>query len=131
MDVYFINKTNEILTIKSNQSNVKIKQYKKYFIPYQIEKNQLITILHEHTIHKGWNSLYELINQENFLWCGIYEDVKEYVINCPICQKIHKNFGKKPQIKQSISKGKEERFVIDLVDIDDEINDAKRKKNIF
>jgi hypothetical protein len=51
--------------------------------------------------------------------------VKEYVKNCPICQQIHKNVGRKPQIKQIISKGPGERFVVDLVDIDEDINDAK------
>ena len=66
MDNYFIDKTAGRLKIQFNQSNVKIKQYKKYFIPYQIEKNQLITIQHERTIYKGLNSLYELIKQENF-----------------------------------------------------------------
>ncbi len=48
------------------------------------------------TIHKGQNSLYELIKQENFWWYGLYEDIKEYVKNNPISQQIHKNVGRKP-----------------------------------
>ena len=47
-------------------SKIKNKIYKEYFIPYQIEKNNLISILHERIIHKRQNSLYELIKQENF-----------------------------------------------------------------
>ena len=74
---YFIDKTSGRLKIRFNQSNVKGNQYEEYYIPYQFEKNQVITRLHERTIHKGQNSLYELIKQENFWWCGIYEDVKE------------------------------------------------------
>ncbi len=123
---YFIDKTTGRLKIKFNTSNVKSKVYKEYFIPYQCEKNKLIMSLHERTIHKGQNSLYELIKQENFWWCGIYDDVKEYVKNCPICQQLHKNVGRKPQVKQIISKGPRERFVVDLVDIDEDINDSKR-----
>ena len=62
MHVYFIDKTSGKLKIRFNQSNVKSKQYKEYYIPYQFEKNQVITSLHEGTIHnKGQNSLYELI----------------------------------------------------------------------
>ena len=123
---YFIDKTTGRLKIKFNNSNLKNKIYKEYFIPFQFEKNHLIRSLHERTIHKGQNSLYELIKQENFWWCGIYEDVKEYIKRCPICQQIHKNVGRKPQIKQIITKGPRERFVVDLVDINEEINDNKK-----
>ena len=87
------------MKIRFNNINIKNKIYKEYFIPYQIEKNHLISSLHERTIHKGQNSLYELIKQENFWWCGIYEDVKEYIKKCAIYQQIHKNIGRKPQIK--------------------------------
>ena len=38
-----------------------------------------------------------------------------------------KNVGRKPQIKQIISKGPRERFVVDLVDIDEDINHRKRR----
>ena len=114
------------MKIKFNNTNIKNKIYKEYFIPYQIEKNNLINNLHERTIHKGQNSLYKLVKQENFWWCGIYEDVKEYIKNCPICQQIHKNVGRKPQIKQIITKGPRERYVVDLVDINEEINDNKK-----
>ena len=123
---YFIDKNTGRLKIKFNNTNIKNKIYKEYFIPYQIEKNNLIKNLHERTIHKGQNSLYELVKQENFWWCGIYEDVKEYIKNCPICQQIHKNVGRKPQIKQIITKGPRERYVVDLVDINEEINDNKK-----
>ena len=118
MHDYFIGKDSGRLKIRFNQSNAKSKQYKEYYIPYQFEKNQVITSLQEPTIHKVQNSLYELIKQEIFWWCGIYEDVKEYVKNCPICQQIHKNVERKLQIKQIISKGPRERFVVDLVDND-------------
>ena len=55
----------------------------------------------------------------------IYEDVKEYDKNCSICQQIH-NVWRKSQIKQIISKVPGERFVVVLVDIDEDINGAKR-----
>ena len=40
---YFIDKTIGRLKIRFNQSNVKSKLYKEYYIPYQFEKNQVIT----------------------------------------------------------------------------------------
>ena len=74
-------------------------------------------------MHKGEKSLYELIKQQDYWWCGIYEDVKNYIKNCEICQQLHKVKGRKPQIKQIITKGPRERYVVDLVDIKENIND--------
>ena len=38
---YFIDKTSGRVKIRFNQSNVKSKQYKEYYISYQFEKNQV------------------------------------------------------------------------------------------
>ena len=57
----------------------------------------------------------------------MYEDVKDYVKNCSICQQLHKSVNKKPDIKQIISKGPRERYVVDLVDIDEEIQDGNKQ----
>ena len=58
--------------------------------------------------------------------CGIYGDIKKYIKKCPICQQINKNVERKSQIKQIITKGPRERFLVDLVDINEEINDNKK-----
>ena len=68
-------------------------------------KNNLIKILHDESIHKGMNSLYEAIINQDYWWVGIYEDVKNYVINCEICQQLHKTKARKSQINQIITKG--------------------------
>ena len=65
------------------------------------------------------NSLYEAIINQDYWWVGIYEDVKNYVINCEICQQLHKTKARKSQINQIITKGSRERYVVDLVDITD------------
>ena len=77
------------------------------------------------------NSLYDAIKNQDYWRVGIYEDVKNYVINCEICQQLHKTKARKPQINQIITKGPRERYVVDLVDITDEIRDKKTNLNIL
>ena len=83
--------------------------------------------LHEESIHKEVKSLYLLIRDGNYWWYGIYEDVKEYVKNCSIYQQIRKSVNKKTYIKQIISNGPRERYVVDLVDINEEIEDGNKQ----
>ena len=67
MNNYFIDKTSGRLKIRFNQSHVNSKQYKEYYIPYQFERNQVIPIQYERTIHKDKNSLYELIKHKKLM----------------------------------------------------------------
>ena len=120
---YFIDKSTKRLKIKFYDTTITQKKYKEYYIPYQSEKIQIIKYLHEKTIHKGEKSLYELIKQQDYWWYGIYEDVQNYIKNCKICQQTHKMMGRKPQISQIISKGPRERYVVDLVDIKENLID--------
>ena len=122
---YFLDKKAGSLKKKFKSSSTKDKQYKEYFIPFQIEKNKLVKHLHEQSIHKSNNILYELIKYNNFWWSGIYDGVKECIKACIICQDMYKSVSRKPQIKQMITKGPRERYVVSLVDIDEEINDIK------
>ena len=84
-----------------NFEDKKIKK-KEYFIPYQIEKFNLVKKFHENTIHKRAQTLYESIKQSNFWWVGIYQDAKNYVKNYSICQQVHKLKARKPKVKQII-----------------------------
>ena len=79
------------------------------------------------------NSLYEAIKNQDYWRVGIYKDVKNNVINCKICQQLHKTKARKSQINQIITKGSRarERYVVDLVDITDEIRDKKTNLNIL
>ena len=72
---------------------------------FQIGKNNIVKRLHDESIHKGQKSLYLLIRNGNYWWYGIYEDVKDYIKKCSICQQLHKSVNRKPDIKQIISKG--------------------------
>ena len=51
---------------------------KTYFIPYEFEKINIIKNLHDISLHKGINVLYDLIRQSDFWWHNIYEDVCKY-----------------------------------------------------
>ena len=99
MQGLFYDKKTHRLKIKFLDCRVETKQYKEYFIAYQFEKINLLKSLHYQSMHKGEKSLYELIKQQDYWWCGIYEDVKNYIKNCEICQQLHKVKGRKPQIK--------------------------------
>ena len=118
--------------LKLNIEMILVKNFfeKDYFVAYQIEKNNLVKRVHEDSIYKGIKSLYLLIRDRNYWWYGMYEDVKEYVkncSNCSICQQIHKSVNKKPDIKQIISNGPRERYVVDLVDINEEIQNGNNE----
>ena len=74
-------------------------------------------------IHKGITTLYKLILKQNFIWYGIYADVKNYVKNCVICEETHRNIYKKLKIKSIISNYTKERYVMDLVAINKRVDD--------
>ena len=41
--------------------------------------------LHELSCHRGINTLYNLIKDQEFIWFGIFKDLKFYIKNCIIC----------------------------------------------
>ena len=130
---YFIDKKSQRLMKQIIYRNKDKKPIiKNFFIAYINEKINIIKYLHEMTIHKGITTLYKLILKQNFIWYGIYEDVKNYIKNCVICQETHKNIYKKPKIKSIISNYPKERYVMDLVSIDKRVDDEyHRYKYIF
>ena len=65
-------------TIKLSKTKDNIKE-KTYFIPYEFEKINIIKNLHEISLHKGINVLYELIKESDFWWHNIYDDVYKYI----------------------------------------------------
>ena len=61
-----------------NFSKDKNKPKKNYIIPYEFEKINIIKNLHEQSMHKGINILYNLVKESNFWWHSIYNDVNNY-----------------------------------------------------
>ena len=109
---------------------VKVKNYmtdkiieKNYFIAFLNEKNYLLKYLHYLSVHRGMHTLYNLIIKQNFIWNGMFTDIKNYINSCIICQQTKKITTKKPIIKQIISAFPKERYVTDLVLIDKTIDD--------
>ena len=123
---YYIDQKTKRLKIKYRDYSSKEYIKKDYFVAFQIEKNNIVKRLHDESIHKGQKSLYLLIRNGNYWWYGIYEDVKDYIKKCSICQQLHKSVNRKPDIKQIITKGPRERYVVDLVEINEEIQDSNK-----
>ena len=97
--------------------------YKNFFIAYINEKKIIMDNLHELSCHRGINTLYNLIKDQDFIWFGIFKDLKFYIKNCIICQQLHKNINKKSPVKQILSNAPKERYVVDLLEIDKNIDD--------
>ena len=79
--------------------------------------------------HRGIATLYKLILNQNFIWYNIFKDVKNYINICPSCIEVHKNNLKKLPVKQILSNSPRERYVMDLMEIDAEIDDIYQKYN--
>ena len=87
---YSIDKRIGRLKISFNISNkVNLKCEKDFFIVYQFEKIHIITKIHEIITHNIENckSLDKMVKEYDFWWYGIYQDVKNYQIHCPLCKK--------------------------------------------
>ena len=60
-------------------------------------------------MHKGNQILYNLIRNSEYWWNGIYEDVRNYIKNCSVCQSLHTVKHRKPVNLQIISNGPKDR----------------------
>ena len=123
---YFIDPKTKRLKIiqKYNTKNGLIK--KEQFVAFKIEKNNIIKNLHDESMHKGNQILYNLIRNSEYWWNGIYEDVRNYIKNCSVCQSLHTVKHRKPVNLQIISNGPKDRYVMDLVDVSSDIQDNKK-----
>ena len=101
--------------------------YKNYFIAYINEKKLIMDQLHELSCHRGINTLYNLIIEQEFIWIDIFKDLKNYITNCQICQQLHKNINKKLPVKQILTNAPKERYVVDLISIDKDIDDNQQR----
>ena len=93
---YFIDEKTKRLKVKFNFNKVKELINKEYFIPFQMEKIKLIKQLHNSATHKG-QPLSELVKKSDYWWYGVYQDVKNSVNFCPLCQKRAKTKMIKPR----------------------------------
>ena len=80
-------------------------------------------------MHRGIGTLYQLIKNQNFCWYNIYNDIKDYIKSCYICQSIHQTKFRKSDIKQIIMNNPRDGYVMDLADIKPAINDKKYNFN--
>jgi len=85
---YFLDDKTGRLKIIFNVSNrAKNKNYKEFFIPYLIEKFNIIREVHDELTHDERNqkTLDALVKEHDFWWYGIYQDIKNYASHCPLC----------------------------------------------
>jgi len=122
------NRLKKKINISNDKCNPKIKEF---FIPYDFEKIKIIKRLHEFSTHRGYKTLYNLIKDDHFWWNNIYNDVYNFVKNCPICQSTHNQKKKKPVIMQIITTKPRERYVLDLQDIKNHLQDDKNEYKFF
>ena len=85
---YFLDDKTGRLKIIFNVSNrAKNKNYKEFYIPYLIEKFNIIREVHDELTHDERNqkTLDALVKEHDFWWYGIYQDIKNYAPHCPLC----------------------------------------------
>lgn len=61
----------------------------------------------------------------------MYNDIKNYINNCPICQAVHHTKHRKPEIKQIITYRPKEWYVLDLQKIKNYLQDKSHKYKYF
>ena len=93
---YYIDEKTKRLKVKFNFVKIIELLNKEYFIPFQIEKIQIIKLLHDASVHKE-QSLSDLVKKSEYWWYGIYQDVKNAVNFCPLCKKRPKTKIIKPR----------------------------------
>lgn len=99
--------------IYCSKNNKPIK--KNFYVTYINEKINIMRYLHNLKIHRGITTLYKLILKQEFIWYGIYIDIKNYINNFVICQDIHKKIFKKPKINTIICNYPKERYAMDII----------------
>ena len=85
---YFLDDKTGRLKIIFNVSNrSKNKNYKEFFIPYLLEKFNIIREVHDELTHDERNTktLDALVKEHDFWWYGVYQDIKNYGGHCPLC----------------------------------------------
>ena len=85
---YFLDdKTGRLKIVFNVSRRVKNKNYKEFYIPYLLEKFNIIREVHDELTHDERNqkTLDGLVKSHDFWWFGIYQDIKLYGGHCPIC----------------------------------------------
>ena len=85
--------------------------------------------LHILSTHRGINNLYLLVKKQVIWWYGIFTDTRNFIKNCWICNALHRQKMRKPLNTQIISNGQRERYIIDIQNIKNELQDTSAEYN--
>ena len=106
---YEINEDNKLIYIGNSPEN-----YKKNFrIPFEFEKESILSKTHSSTGHASYHRLYNAIKDTGIFWDSLTNDCKEFVNNCPTCIKLRNHKSLKPKILIIKTKGPKIRYVVD------------------
>ena len=110
---------------KSSNSNI------YYKIPFEHEKEIIISDCHSNNNHAGRDSTYNYILNEKWYWLGIIDDIKNFINVCPNCANQNKFKKLQSKIKIVIENGPHYRYVADIWHLPKEISDKVDYKYVL
>ena len=111
-------------------NNYKIKDQKRksnkndidgwFKIPYENEKENILNKIHWNNNHCGRDAMIDFIKRDKWYWYGFYDDIMNYIKDCPSCDNAKSKFKK---INTGIKiKGPHYRYIADLWYLSKEIS---------
>ena len=117
------------MCFESYQKNIKEDKY--YKIPYEHEKEVIITDNHSNNNHAGREATYQNIIKINWYWYGMMDDIKKFISSCPNCNNSGKYKKLKAKKKIIVENGPHFRYVADLWYLPKEIANSVGYKYIL
>ena len=110
-----LNDEKRLLINNPYKSDINNNDNKWYYIPLINEKDSLLDEYHWKNNHCGRDAMIDLLRSNNWYWYGFYQDVTNYVKQCPFCDNSKSKFKQiKTGIKVIIDKGPHFRYIADL-----------------
>ena len=110
-----LNDEKRLLIKNPYKSDINNNDNKWYYIPLTNEKESLLEEYHWKYNHCGRDAMIDLLKSNNWYWYGFYQDVTNFVKQCPFCDNSKSKFKQiKTGIKVIIDKGPHFRYIADL-----------------
>ena len=89
-----LNEQNRLIILNPYKANNTSSNNVWYNIPYESEKENILNQHHWNNNHCGRDAMVDLIKRNNWYWFGFYQDIMNYINNCPFCDNIKSKFKK-------------------------------------
>ena len=135
----FEEKEEEIISEKHNKKKLSNKNknfyfekglYSLYIIPFKINEYTLIRNIHENINHRNWEDTRKEFKKQKYYYRGYINDIKYIVSNCTQCNQKNFKFYKKEKCKTIIFDEPKDRYVIDLTDLPNNIDNENKFKHL-